>query len=100
MAATTTIDMTEFERDVEAVIAALEPGDLITYGEVAMEAGWPGRARAVGALLAHHGDALPWWRVVPASGRLTHHLAAEQEWRLRREGIDVRNGRVRRRRQD
>ena len=91
--------MTEFETAIEAVIAALEPGELITYGEVAMEAGWPGRARAVGAFLASHGDAgLPWWRVVPASGRLAEHLVAEQSKRLAKEGVVVVDGRISRRR--
>jgi methylated-DNA-protein-cysteine methyltransferase-like protein len=87
--------VTEFESAVEAVIAALEPGELITYGEVALEAGWPGRARAVGAFLAASGDGgLPWWRVVPASGRLADHLVDEQSRRLASEGVVVRDGRI------
>ena len=38
----------------------------MTYGEVALEAGYPGAARAVGHLLATSDGALPWWRVVTA----------------------------------
>ncbi|HWE70857.1 MAG TPA: MGMT family protein [Acidimicrobiales bacterium] len=53
-----------------AVIAAIPPGEVMTYGEVAEEAGYPGASRAVGRLLATTTDGLPWWRVVTASGRL------------------------------
>ncbi len=45
--------VTPFEQAVLRVLWALQPGDVITYGEVAEEAGFPGRARAVGHLLAH-----------------------------------------------
>ena len=44
--------MTDFEEAVTAVISSLEPGDVVTYGEVAAEAGYPGAARAVGTVLA------------------------------------------------
>lgn len=62
--------MTGFEEAVSAVIRDLQPGDLVTYGDVAVEAGYPGAARAVGNLLRHCEEDLPWWRVVGAGGRL------------------------------
>ncbi|MGZ4691819.1 MAG: MGMT family protein, partial [Acidimicrobiia bacterium] len=37
--------MTDFERAVRAVLAKLPPGDTYSYGWVAEEAGYPGRAR-------------------------------------------------------
>jgi methylated-DNA-protein-cysteine methyltransferase-like protein len=92
------IELTELERAFAEVIAATEPGDVVAYGEVATEAGYPGRARAVGAFLAHHGDGLPWWRVVTASGRLVPGNEDDHARRLRAEGIEVRNGHVRRQR--
>jgi methylated-DNA-protein-cysteine methyltransferase related protein len=58
--------VTELERAIETVLRALRPGDVVTYGEVAEEAGFPGRARAVGRFLAGSGGELPWWRVVNA----------------------------------
>ena len=61
--------MSEFESAVVAVISGLEPGDVVTYGEVAAEAGFPGAARAVGGLL-RTSTGLPWWRVVGAGGHL------------------------------
>jgi len=87
---------TAFEDAVAAVLRALGPGDLVTYGEVAAEAGYPGRARAVGRLLATSDGAFPWWRVVNAAGRLVPGHEADHERRLRAEGVEVRDGRVRR----
>ena len=46
---------TPLEEAVVAVLRALEPGDVVTYGEVALEAGWPGRSRAVGRILSGSG---------------------------------------------
>jgi methylated-DNA-protein-cysteine methyltransferase-like protein len=77
------------------VIAASRPGEVLTYGEVAAEAGFPGAARAVGALLARSPAGLPWWRVVTASGRLVPGHEREHARRLRAEGVAVRDGRVR-----
>jgi len=76
------------------VLDALGPGDVVTYGEVAAEAGHPGAARAVGHYLARSGGAHPWWRVVAAGGRLAPGHEAEQARRLRAEGVALRGGRV------
>jgi methylated-DNA-protein-cysteine methyltransferase-like protein len=81
--------VTEWEAAVDKVLLALEPGDLVTYGEVALEAGRPGAARSVGTILATSGGRYPWWRVVTSSGRLVPGHEAEQARRLRREGIEV-----------
>ncbi len=90
---------------MRAVIASLGAGDVLTYGEVAREAGYEGAARAVGTLLARDGDDLPWWRIVTSTGRLVPGHEAEHGRRLRAEGVEVsgrpprvRMGRLRRRR--
>ncbi len=75
-----------FESRVREVIAALEPGEVTTYGEVAAEAGFPGAARAVGSLL-RHSTGLPWWRVVSAAGRLVPGGEEEHRRRLEAEGV-------------
>ena len=77
------------------MIAAVPAGDVVTYGEVAAEAGYPGAARAVGHLLAKGGGELPWWRVVTSTGRLVPGHEREHAKRLRAEGVQLRNGRVR-----
>lgn len=79
---------------VHRVVTAIPAGVVLTYGEVATEAGAPRAARAVGHVLAAAGDGLPWWRVVTASGRLVPGLEEEHAERLRVEGVVCRNGRV------
>ena len=49
-------ELTGFETKVLAMIGALQPGDIVTYGEVAAEVGKPGAARAVGSTLRRHGS--------------------------------------------
>lgn len=85
--------MTDFERAVAAVILATDTGDVLSYGEVAAEAGHPGAARAVGGVLRRI-DRLPWWRIVNAAGRVIPHDPDRQAALLAAEGVTVRGGRV------
>lgn len=80
-----------FEDRVVAVVSSLRPGEVATYGEVALEAGSPGAARAVGNILSRSGGTLPWWRVVAAGGRLATGKEADQARRLRAEGVPIVN---------
>ena len=41
----------DFARAVRSVLEGTKPGEVMTYGEVAAEAGFPGAARAVGGVL-------------------------------------------------
>jgi methylated-DNA-protein-cysteine methyltransferase related protein len=93
------VDRTPFEDAIVSVLSGLRPGELLTYGEVALEAGRPGAARAVGRFLADHGGEVCWWRVVTSSGRLVPGNEVEHARRLRAEGVPVDEaaGRVRRR---
>ena len=84
---------TDFQQRVVALVEGLAPGEIVTYGELALEAGRPGAARAVGNIMATV-DGLPWWRVVRADGRLLPGHEPEQARRLRAEGVTVRNGRI------
>jgi methylated-DNA-protein-cysteine methyltransferase-like protein len=86
--------VTDFERAIAAVLDALEPGDVVTYGDVAAEAGYPGAARAVGRFLADNGGEHPWWRVVTSTGRLVPGHEPEHAKRLRAEGVKVRGRHV------
>lgn len=60
---------TLFPRAVIDAVAALQPGELISYGDVAEEIGRPGSGQAVANVLRSAPD-LPWWRVLPAGGRV------------------------------
>jgi methylated-DNA-protein-cysteine methyltransferase-like protein len=84
-----------FQERVVELVQALEPGEIVTYGELAIEAGRPGAARAVGNVMATV-DGLPWWRVVAANGRLVPGHEKEHTRRLRAEGVAVKEGKVRR----
>ena len=79
---------------VLAVVRAIPPGLVATYGQVALLAGAPRAARQVGGILYRSGerDAVPWHRVVNASGGIsTHKVGAGtlQEALLRAEGVPV-----------
>jgi methylated-DNA-protein-cysteine methyltransferase-like protein len=83
-----------------AAIDAVPRGHVAGYGEIARRAGLPGRARMVARLLSGNTDAaLPWHRVLRSDGRIAFPEGSqgfrEQSRRLRGEGVDVRNGRVR-----
>jgi alkylated DNA nucleotide flippase Atl1 len=84
------VDRSGFEDAVTAVITAISEGEVMTYGEVAVEAGYPGAARAVGSLLAASDGALPWWRVVTSTGRLVPGHERDHARRLRAEGVPLR----------
>lgn len=84
---------TQFERAVASVLHGLLAGDIMTYGEVAAEAGYPGAARAVGSFLRNK-SGYPWWRVIAANGRLVPGLEVEHARRLKSEGVPVEDGRV------
>jgi methylated-DNA-protein-cysteine methyltransferase related protein len=86
------VDEERAER-VRAVVRAIPPGQVRSYGEVADEAGLTS-ARLVGRLLAEDGHDLPWHRVVRADGRFAPHVAVEQAARLRAEGVLAADGRV------
>ena len=88
-----------------AAIRAVPRGQVAGYGMIAQRAGLPGRARLVARILAEHGDKsgddrrLPWHRILRSDGRIAFPADspgfAEQSQRLRAEGVDVRDGRVR-----
>ncbi len=88
--------MSELDDRIVAVLMALDEGEVVGYGDVAHDAGFPGRARAVGSLLAGAARIveLPWWRVVRSDGRIATDPAAGQAALLRAEGVTVRAGRV------
>ncbi len=81
-------DLTPFQRDVVDLVRGLSRGDVVTYAEVAAEVGRPGAAQAVANVLRRVPD-LPWWRVVPSSGRLYRTHAPLQRPLLEAEGIAV-----------
>ncbi len=79
---------------VLALVEAVPRGTVTTYGDLAEMVG-RGGPRQVGAVLARHGAAVAWWRVVRADGRPAAGLVERAVPRLVDEGVEVRDGRVR-----
>ena len=62
------------------VLAAIPIGKVITYGQLAAQAGMSGRARWAGYVLRNlpAQSNLPWHRVVNAQGKLSFPLGSEK----------------------
>lgn len=86
-----------FAQRVEEALLQVPPGRVVTYGGLALLAGRPRAARAVGMLMARnpYGELFPCHRVVSASGELSSRsFRQEQARRLRAEGVEVVDFRV------
>ena len=61
--------MSDFSDKVYNIVSLIPEGKTLTYGEVALRAGRPGAARAVGNIMSRNFDpAIPCHRVVRADG--------------------------------
>lgn len=78
---------------VRALVAAIPPGRVATYGDIACAAGLSS-PRIVGWIMRTDSADLPWHRVISASGRPAPHLADEHLARLRAEGLPAEGGRI------
>lgn len=81
-----------FQRSVLEATAAVPPGAVVTYGEIARRIGRPRAVRAVGTALARNPVPLivPCHRVLPAGGRLGNYSGGGPEvkrWLLELEGV-------------
>ncbi len=96
-----------FRPRVLELVARIPPGRVATYGQIALLAGYPRRARHVGYVLAAlpPGNGLPWHRVINAQGRVSPRGGAKsssrkkgaehrQERLLREEGVRFLKGQV------
>lgn len=78
---------------VRALVAAIPPGRVATYGDIASVAGLSS-PRIVGWIMRTDSSDLPWHRVITASGRPAPHLTTRQLELLRAEGVLAHDGRV------
>ncbi|MEU4599495.1 MGMT family protein [Nocardia sp. NPDC023988] len=78
---------------VRALVAAIPPGRVATYGDLAAAVGLSS-PRTVGWIMRTDSSDLPWHRVVPASGRPSPHLATRQLRLLAEEGVPITDGRI------
>ncbi len=76
------------------IVAAVPPGRVTTYGDIAARAG-SRSPRLAGRVLAELSDeTTPWHRVVRADGTPAPHLRARQTELLALEGVPVVDGRI------
>lgn len=90
----------EYEQQLYAWLAQVPHGRVVTYGQLARLIGRQNGARWVGRQLGRlpAGTALPWHRVVNASGRSSLPCDGNGSNRqlrlLQREGVSVTDGRI------
>lgn len=86
---------------IYTALKSVPAGKLVTYGQLATMAGLPRAARLVGTVLCQlpEDSELPWHRVVNAQGRISMPEGSvgyrEQVRRLKLEGIEVNQGKIR-----
>ena len=80
-----------FQERVRSYVREVPTGKVVTYGQVAQEAGSPGAAQSAGNIMRALPDEtdIPWHRVVDAAGRLAANEVQEQRRRLGDEGVSV-----------
>ena len=90
-----------FVGDVLELVAAIPPGMVLTYGDIAREIG-RGGPRQVGQVMSRWGSSVPWWRVLRADGRpalghearaLAHYATEDTPLRPDGERVDLRRAR-------
>lgn len=91
----------QFRETVWQTIAAIPPGKVATYGQIASLCGYPGHARGVGHILKNlpPETLLPWHRVINAKGEIALPTGSEsqqlQRQRLEHEGIHFQGNKIR-----
>ena len=85
-----TEEQVERTRDL---IAAIPPGRVRTYGDIAADAGLSS-PRLTAWVLRTDGGGLPWFRVITATGRPAASVRSRQLELLAAEGVPIVDGRV------
>lgn len=86
-----------FSEAVWQIVTRIPRGRVLSYADVAKEAGFPGAARAVGTLMKQNFDpARPCHRVIRSDGTLGEYNRGSKNKRaiLLREGVVLRGNRV------
>ena len=83
--------------EMKSIIRKIPRGKVATYGSVAKAAGFPGASRQVAWALRGTDGRLAWHRVLGAGGKilLPGSAGADQQLRLKSEGVTFRGAKVR-----
>lgn len=82
-----------FEQKVKSIVAKIPKGKTMTYKEVALKAGSPNAARAVGSIMKGNYDSnIPCHRVIRSDGKIGDYNrggSSEKLRKLRAEGVII-----------
>jgi alkylated DNA nucleotide flippase Atl1 len=81
----------DFEERVLAVVEAIPPGRVMSYGDIAEYVG-EGGPRQVGRVMSGSGGSVPWWRVLHADGSPPQGHESEALAQLLADGTPLRPG--------
>ena len=88
----------KFDKAIWTVVASIEIGRVISYGEVARAAGYPRHARMVSRAMSRSVNSLPWHRVVKSDRTLAFKVGSmqyiKQQDLLQKEGVQFSGGKV------
>ena len=87
----------EYVEEVLSLVERIPEGRVTSYGAIAdalAERSGRNSARQVGTIMARHGGAVPWHRVVSSSGRLVPGHEQEARQRLLADGVPLKGDRV------
>jgi methylated-DNA-protein-cysteine methyltransferase-like protein len=87
----------EYVEEVLSLVERIPPGRVMSYGAIAeylYDISGRGSARLVGTIMARHGGAVSWYRVVNSAGRLPPGHEAKAAALLRAEGVELKGDRV------
>jgi alkylated DNA nucleotide flippase Atl1 len=85
--------VTPFARSVLDAVDLIPAGKVMSYSDVA-EYVAAGSGRAVGTVMATHGNEVPWHRVVRSDGTCAQGVRDEQIALLRAEGVPMNGYRI------
>jgi alkylated DNA nucleotide flippase Atl1 len=85
------VEHTAYVEQVLAVVEAIPPGRVMSYGDIAEYVG-EGGPRQVGRVMSEFGGGVPWWRVIRTDGSPPSSHEGEGLQRLRAEGAPLRPG--------
>ena len=88
----------KFDKAIWTVVASIEIGRVMSYGEVARAAGYPRHARMVSKAMSRSVNSLPWHRVIKSDRTFAFKAGSmqyiKQQDLLQKEGVQFSGGKV------
>lgn len=83
-----------FTKQVFEIILMIPKGRVTSYGMIAKAVGYPNHARQVGNALRNYDQDFPAHRVCNASGKITASCQRDFVGKLKKEGVEVQEGKI------